>query len=191
MVFLWGLSFSRSQRMADRQMKPSAFCDAESIRIGQSCEDLFVLTAKKALGPRLLSITPSTPTQDKREHWDYALTTAEGAVKVDVKARRKMNRSDADAQDLYFPVEFVSVSGKKGWIYGDADVIAFEVLHAFVLVERSAYASMAEKLVDMGNFVDRASDAVYKCYTRKGRRDLFSWIKRADLLSIPHEIWMK
>ena len=55
-------------------------------------------------------------------------------VKVDVKALKRTNRNDNDVDENIHWVEIRNVRGKKGWLYGDSGLIAFETKDYFVFV---------------------------------------------------------
>jgi hypothetical protein len=109
----------------------------------------------------------------------------------DVKAQKKVNRDDKTEQNDLIWIEFKNVSGNKGWLYGDSDFIAFERESDFLVIKRNYLKGMAEVLCEINQKVSKASDALYKGYTREGRKDLISIIRMEDLESLPHEIWKK
>jgi hypothetical protein len=109
----------------------------------------------------------------------------------DVKARKRINRSANSEQDELVWIEFKNVSGNKGWLYGQADYIAFEREKDFLIIKRIYIQGLAETLCETNNLVTKASDALYKGYTREGRKDLISIIQMGDLECLPHEIWTK
>lgn len=169
--------------------KPYGKIDQRSIDVGFACEDRFEKSIKAHYGDQLVSVSKSSSYEDQREHWDFKIKLKSGEErKIDVKAMRRMRRGDENGQDFYFPVEFANVAGRPGWIYGQATHIAFEVKKGFLVVPRLEYLVLAEKLVNRCAFVDRADQAVYKCYTREGRSDVFAWIKRGDLLSLKPQV---
>ena len=49
----------------------------------------------------------------------------------------------------------------------------------------------AQGRCDLNQSVSNSRDALYKGYTRKGRKDLISIVKIVDILEIPHKIWEK
>jgi hypothetical protein len=104
------------------------------------------------------------------------------SLKFDVKARKRRTRNDEDAQDDFIWVEFKNVRGNKGWLYGQADYIAFERASDFIIVDRAELASLCETLVDLSANVIEANKALYKGYQRKGRKDLIAMIKFSDVL---------
>jgi len=56
---------------------------------------------------------------------------------IDVKAKKKISRSDSQEQDELLWVEFLNVQGREGWLRGQTDVIAFERNDDFVLIKRN------------------------------------------------------
>jgi hypothetical protein len=103
---------------------------------------------------------------------------------VDVKARKRKSRDSDEYDDEYTWIEFKNVQGKRGWLYGKADKIAFEVDKGFLMVDREELVKWCEKKVDLKKSVRTPYAAIYKVYTRKGREDLISRIKTADIRSL-------
>ena len=86
-----------------------------------------------------------------------------------------------------------NVQGREGWIYGEADFIAFERAGDFIMAPRKKIIELIQSKVrfDLG-FVDRAAQAKYKVYQRKGRRDQITQIKMTDILGLKNiSIWPK
>lgn len=123
----------------------------------------------------------ATKDEDMFQHFD--LTIPQG--KVDVKGLKRINRNDSTFTYEYHWVEFQNVRGNKGWVYGDADYIAFEIPEGYLLVDREALLTMCrEKVVDrkVGNIKE-----VYKLYNRQGRKDILTLVKISDLESIAYK----
>jgi hypothetical protein len=149
---------------------------------GQSVEDAF-----KSIMDRK-GITYREASRDEQfQHFDYV--TSVGTI--DVKARKKINRSDDDEQDDLVWVEFKNTAGNAGWLTSDVDFIAFERKDDFVVVRRHALLELANEKCDLTNMVNRPSDALYKGYQRRGRLDLISIIKMQDILQLPVTIELK
>jgi hypothetical protein len=121
------------------------------------------------------------------QHFDYI--TSVGTI--DIKARKKINRSDNAEQDDLLWVEFKNTAGNAGWLTSDVDFIAFERQDDFVVIRRWQLLELASELCDLNNMVSRPSDALYKGYQRKGRLDLISIITMQDLLQLPVTIETK
>lgn len=128
---------------------------------------------------------------NKREqynHIDYL--TRFGTI--DVKAKKKLNRSDKSEQDDLIWLEFKNVQGKNGWLNSNVDIIAFERDNDFVLAQRKNILYWAQRACDLNKTVQYSKDALYKGYTRKGRKDLISIVKISDMMdNVAHRIWEK
>lgn len=109
----------------------------------------------------------------------------------DVKARKKVNRTDASTEDSLVWVEFKNVSGADGWLYGAADYIAFERESDFLIINRLNLVTLCERVVQ-NKKVTSAKDALYAKYTRDGRKDEISLIKMEDICNgMKTYIWSK
>lgn len=124
------------------------------------------------------TVQQSSKLEDIHEHWDFKVNNST----VDVKALKRINRSDSMFSTEYTWVELQNVRGNTGWLFGDADYIAFEQLNHFLIVKRSDLIGFCEKNIK-DQFVDRASQAIYKKYQRKNRQDIISLISLKDLVS--------
>ena len=78
-------------------------------------------------------------------------------------------------------IEFKNVNGDNGWMYGEAEFIAFEMPeeNGFVVVRRQELADYAELVVEE-TFVPKA-EAYRKLYQRAGRQDVISLLYLDDL----------
>lgn len=124
------------------------------------------------------TVQQSSKLEDIHEHWDFKVNNST----VDVKALKRINRSDSMFSTDYTWVELQNVRGNTGWLFGDADYIAFEQLNHFLIVKKSDLIGFCEKNIK-DQFVDRASQAIYKKYQRKNRQDIISLISLKDLVS--------
>ena len=137
------------------------------------------------------AVSVASSKQNIKEHWDLEIQTAEDCYKVDVKAAKRNHRRDTNVQNQFLWVEFRNVRGECGWLYGKADLIAFEIDNEFWLVKRTALVDLANKLVDNSQLVTNANEALYRIYTRHGRHDQISKIKTTDLNPIIWQKWPK
>ena len=105
---------------------------------------------------------------------------------------KRSTRSSSKVSSDFIWVEFTSVNGKPGWLYGkDPSHIAFERDNDFIMVKTNDLASLCESKVDLKNIVNSPSEALYRAYTRKGRKDVISKIKMQDLFEIKSSIMKK
>lgn len=129
--------------------------------------------------------------QEQFDHIDYFAKKNGTRISFDVKARKKKSRNDSNVDDNLVWVEFKNVSGKNGWLYGKARCIAFERESDFVLVERSSLLNFCERKVEKKKALF-SKDALYKQYTRDGRKDLLSIVRMEDIMrEIEFFIWNK
>jgi exodeoxyribonuclease V alpha subunit len=128
--------------------------------------------------------------QDINEHWDVRITRQGDTHLVDVKARKRVNRHDADPQDEWVWIELHSVRpDNRGWLYdSQASLIAFECQHDYVIVPRQKLIALVEQHVTSRQ-VTSASEARYCIYQRSGRCDKITLIERKLLYPIAWDVW--
>jgi len=156
--------------------------NTESWNRGQVVESDF----SKLLEIRSISFRKATK-QEQFKHIDYS--TSIGTI--DVKAQKRISRSDSSEQEEFIWLEFKNVQGNKGWLSGVTDIIAFERANDFVLVRRKDLFLWAHGKCDLNTLVTNSRDALYKGYTRRGRKDLISIVKMVDIMGLHHRIWSK
>lgn len=122
-------------------------------------------------------VTDSTSDQDRIEHWDWMLIK-KGRFKVEVKAMKKANGSPP--QDKFTWIELQGITGYPGWIYGKADVVAFQERKWFRNVKRVALVRIVEEYMKIANPL---------IYTRRGRQDKAILMPTATLDFIPCIFW--
>ena len=96
----------------------------DCLNLGDRAEVIF----KKIARSKGWDVKEATERQNIDEHWDYLIKKDSKSFKVDVKAMKRISRSNQDVQDSWFWVEFHGVrSYDRGWLYdGKADLIAVE-----------------------------------------------------------------
>lgn len=126
----------------------------------------------------------STRTEDINEHWDVKLD-----IKFDVKALKKVRRSDEHPDENIHWVELRNVNGDKGWLYGDADYFVFETDDYWLVVEKENLQKfISEKCKEK---IKTEEPALYKFYTRKDRKDVVTLVKTIDLIFISEKMVKK
>lgn len=155
------------------------FIDSHSWNRGQEVETSF----QDVLDRRGIKYRRAT-LDEQYKHFDYI--TDKGTI--DVKSRKRVNRSDRSEQDELVWLEFKNTAGKKGWLTSDVDLIAFERIKDFVLVRRQSLHQMAISKCNLKDKVSRGSEALYKGYQRNGRKDLLSIVKMQDILDLTVKI---
>lgn len=157
----------------------------DSLEIGEHAEDMFILTAVKSGW----KVSESSQIENIEEHWDFLIEKDEHQYRVEVKARKRINRKDEGGQNDFVWVELQNVRGKVGWLFGKADLIAFEKQDAFIIVKRLDLLALVNKKVNLVAKVCDPQDALYKIYKRNGRKDKLTLLPFSDIESIQFLDW--
>ena len=113
------------------------------------------------------------------EHWDVQGRRRNGQLyKYDVKALKKLNRSDSDYRDDVTWVEGTNVRGDKGWLKGEADYIAFERKSEWLLIPRHI---LYDWVLDQIAKINTVGKGLYQIYTRDNRLDKITLIRYEDI----------
>lgn len=157
----------------------------------QKDSDFAEQTFKKIALTKGFSVKDATRNQ-QLSHIDFLLEDKDKKIYTfDVKARKKVNRTDDSTEDSLVWVEFKNVAGADGWLYGAADYIAFERESDFLIINRLNLVTLCERVVQ-NKKVTSAKDALYAKYTRLGRKDEISLIKMEDICNgMKTYIWSK
>lgn len=127
------------------------------------------------------SANKSSEAEDMRQHIDLWAEGVDGKWhSFDAKAMRSLSRG-GPLQDLWVAIEWRGVGGGPGSIYGSQEFFVFERAHGLTIVPRAALLEFGLARVDRTAFVHRSDYALYKLYTRKGRKDLISWVSLDDM----------
>lgn len=160
----------------------------ECIQTGLGAEQLFEQIAES----KSLETKNAKRRENMQKHIDKYVTENGETWSVDIKARKKTSRSNSQAQDDWIWIEFQNVRGNAGWLYGDADRIAFETQDDFIVVDRNSLIDYVEDVVDMGKSVKYSSQAQYKTYRRAGRNDLLTMVELSEIKkNCNHFVWQK
>lgn len=123
--------------------------------------------------------------QDKFQHIDYFVD----GIGVDVKSAKKFS------DEGKFLIELVNVAGQRGWLFGKADVIAFQDKDGFIMVDRNKLyktlqREMSMKVYTKGRFTvevagrrsDRLPCMAPNWYRREDRRkEMITYVGREVL----------
>ncbi|MFC1923556.1 hypothetical protein ACFLY4_09755 [Chloroflexota bacterium] len=161
----------------------------DSLELGDKSESHFKNIAKK----RGWQCSDANRDENINEHWDYQIQSNERIYRVDVKAMKRISRRDTSTQDEWIWIELHGVrENDEGWLYaGKADLLAFETMNSFVIVERERLIALIEEKVDKTHSVNKGYQAKYKVYSRSGRPDLITLVNISDLRDILWDEWIK
>lgn len=153
----------------------------EYLKLGEHYEKLFIRA------------TGAEPRRNKQEDFRHIDCWLNGES-IDVKGWRSCQ------QEGYVLVEFTNVAGRDGWCSANsADKIAFYFPEGFYVVNTMALKGLANRkcLANPANFGGRvyrankvgASAGLYLLAGREGRKDVFTYITKDDLLSLDYEFY--
>jgi hypothetical protein len=150
--------------------------DGSSFDLGSNAESSFVIAAQKSD----MKVAKSSRSEEF-SHIDFHIEVNGLKLSVEVKSRKKVKRGDSNVNDDLIWIEFKNVRGMRGWLYGSAEVIAFERENDFLMVNRKHLARLAEKLCDLTKINTHTKMPLYTGYQRRDRNDLLSLIKMEDI----------
>lgn len=130
-----------------------------------------------------VKIVKASMQEDMLEHWDYSFDS----VKIDVKARRNIGILNLN-HDKYTVLELKNRNGEKGWLYGKADYIAFEMitpeLKCFIVVPRIELVKYSECIQD--EFVIDQNDMVKKKYSGFNTKFVITAVPFDEIIQLPN-----
>lgn len=180
------------------------------INRGRYTEELFIASANA----RQWNATPATTEENIHHHIDYHITKNATTYRIDVKGMKSLERN-APIQDSWHTLELIAVvwpsyknaqytppfdplhpdfsagSGRKGWLYGSADFIAFERKHMWIFVKPRTLVEWCAEHVDFDAVASNAKNAQYCVYSRPNRGDLFTYIPSSELERLSIARWTK
>jgi hypothetical protein len=163
------------------------FDKKDSLELGEHAENLFIVLAVR-LGWK---VSASSSDENIHAHWDYLIEKDEAAFKVEVKSKKRIQRNEDKSQNDFIWVEIRNVRGETGWLFGQADLIAFEKEKTFLIVKKPDLLKTVNKKVDLVAKVKNPKDAIYKIYKREGRKDKLTLLPMNDIEEIKFMEWKK
>jgi hypothetical protein len=164
------------------------FDKKDSLELGEKAETLFAEIARHSGW----QVSPSSKDENIDEHWDFQISKDAEHFKVEVKSAKRIHRNDNGIQFEYTWVEIHGVRSKDtGWLFGKADFIAFEKEFSFIFVKRLDLLAVVNKKVNLVAKVHEQKDALYKIYTREGRKDKLTLLRTSDIEEIKLMEWKK
>lgn len=146
-----------------------------SSEIGSIASSKFLKSAEK----HGWCVVESSVSEDRMKHIDCFISKDGLTYSVDVKSIKRRSRHGEFSEDLLW-VELVGITGHRGWIFGEADLIAFQRSYGFDLVPRMKIVEFIGTL-NLANRAKRPEESLYKRYTRMGRKDVLVTIKMSDI----------
>ncbi|MBI5963388.1 MAG: hypothetical protein HY863_07945 [Chloroflexi bacterium] len=164
------------------------FDKKDSLELGEKAEAHFVELARQSGW----KVSASSKAENIDEHWDYRIEKDKENFKVEVKSAKRVHRNDNRIQ---FDFTWVEIHGVRpndtGWLFGKADLIAFEKQNSFIFVKRLDLLAVVNKKVNLVAKVNDPKDALYKIYRRDGRKDKLTLLPASDIEAIKFMEWNK
>jgi len=140
---------------------------------GKKKEGEFAETLCNTLGG---NAKPADKQTDINKHIDVFWYFAEGKkpAGIDVKGIKKDKRSDSKPNPNIQWVELQNVNGKKGWLFGEADYVAFEGEEDWIMIRRKKLAKIIDEAIVNKSITHDVNESWYRYYQRKGRQDILT-----------------
>ncbi len=157
-------------------------------KMGMEAEKSF----ERILNKLNISYLNATKTEEKTEHWDFKIDDNFNLKKgkYEIKSAKAKSRGmEKDYNIIY--IEFKSVGGNKGWIFGDADYIAFEIPEAFLIFPRIKLLNYISYLFEFMKYSNKSGN-IGTLYSRNNRDDLVGiFPKQLLMFGVEHKIVKK
>lgn len=147
------------------------YATAATTSMGTAAERRFFDICRR----RGYTIRPATSYENRVKHFDFEVQIN----KVEVKAMKAPRRGMAPDPNMIY-IELRNVSGGDGWLYGNADYLAFEQPCGFLMVRRTELVRLAERMRSRCR-VSRVSGVYRTLYSRANRDDLVMVVHKNDL----------
>jgi len=115
------------------------------------------------------------------EHWDGIFVIDGLERRVDIKSQKSIKRGE-DPSQTHTWIELVNVNGKRGWIFGDADIIAFQYNDEWILCDRMKLLHETIKTLSL-DFGKKEG----QLYRRYQRRDVLVLVPLTVILNSQYE----
>lgn len=164
------------------------FATAVTDRMGSHAESLF----QRLCQSHGMPIRPATRFENIVRHFDFVVSPWTAfplpcrSARVEVKSIKCPRRGDKPDPTLIY-VELRAVMGHKGWVFGDADLVAFEQPNdSFLIVHRNELAERANEMHAIAPMGFR-SGVKGTLWSRPDRNDLVLCMDRdRDVKTLAH-----
>jgi len=129
----------------------------------------------------------SSRDEDIKSHWDWKVQD----FKYDVKSKAAIRRGE-DSSQRYIWIEFTNVRGRKGWLFGEADALAFDRGKYWMIVNRQRLVDVLSSKLDWETIFETGSEKEpWKMYQRLNRQDGVMLVPVLTLLECEPQTWWK
>lgn len=155
------------------------YSSAATSAMGTQAEQCFV---KFCSLHKNLKIRKATKYENMVLHYDFVVQKREKSYRVEVKAIKSRRRGLPPDPRVIF-VELKDIHGNAGWLYGKADLIAFQQIDKFLIVPRDLLVTRVEELKSSFR-MSLHSGVHHTIYSRPQRQDLLAVLDTEDIADI-------
>lgn len=156
----------------------NSFDYSKYLETGKEVEAIFIRSFAAHFGVPINAIVAATIKEDINRHFDLSYA----GMKIDVKGLKKIYRQEPVTNQEFHWIEFKNVAGNKGWLYGDADIFAFELNISFLCVRKEKLQELIHNYCAAKYLM--VNREPYRLYRRPGRNDILTIAKSLDLAQI-------
>jgi hypothetical protein len=120
----------------------------------------------------------------------YNIIARRGTVtfRFKLKTREKFDRKDENVDDDWVWIEIVDITGQKGWIYKDADIIVLETEKGYLFVDRKKLLQKIEPMIDRYLVLYVKID-IFKHFVLTGKIPMYSRrVRKEEVALVPMKI---
>lgn len=147
------------------------YATAHTTSMGTAAEQRFFDICRA----RGYTIRPANNFENRVNHFDFEVQ----GFKVEVKAMKAPRRGMAPDPDMIY-VELKNVCGGSGWVYGNADFVAFEQRGGYLMVRRDELVQLVQSMQSKFRH-SHVSGVYHTLYSRANRDDLVMVLHANDL----------
>lgn len=158
-----------------------SYATPETVLMGTQAERSFVELCRRAN----FRLRPATLYENTVMHYDYVVHWLDCPnprlpfVRVEVKSIKSRRRGLPPDPRVLF-IELKDIHGNPGWLYGKADLIAFQQVDGFLVVPRTLLVKFAESCVRDFRIAYQ-SGIHHTLYSRPNRNDLMMVLDIEDI----------
>lgn len=163
-----------------RYLGGSTYATDKTNEMGEIAEkNFFVICSKYPY----IKLRNATKYEEIVYHYDYVLQIKLedkfNYYRIEVKSMKSKKRGKKQDPNIIF-LEYKNIVGGIGWLYGNADYIAFEQNEFFILFPRKDLLNFAETKLNKIRKV-KDSGIINTLYSRKNRKDLIGCFSLAEI----------
>lgn len=130
----------------------------------------------------------SSRDDDMHRHIDFWWHCPNGNwYSFDVKGWYHDKHTRAILPSYHHWLEWQNVTGRKGWVLGEAHFIAFLTMDDLIIVNRDRLAALTGECVSLNGLTHDKPDVDYIPYQRRGRNDIIIRVPHSRLRAISYK----